>query len=67
LKRGFRHQIRCHLAWTGFPILNDPVYGGAESAESAQGFLALSAAGLFFEDPRDKSPREYRIHPLEIP
>ena len=27
IKRGFRHQIRCHLCWAGFPILNDPLYG----------------------------------------
>ncbi|MDR1586235.1 MAG: hypothetical protein LBS57_02130, partial [Treponema sp.] len=27
LRRGFRHQIRCHLAWKGCPILNDPLYG----------------------------------------
>lgn len=23
---GYRHQVRCHLAWCGFPILNDRVY-----------------------------------------
>jgi 23S rRNA pseudouridine1911/1915/1917 synthase len=26
IKRGFRHQIRCHLCWIGRPILNDPLY-----------------------------------------
>ena len=26
LARGFRHQIRCHLAWIGYPILNDELY-----------------------------------------
>ena len=41
LKRGFRHQIRCHLAWLGFPILNDPLYGGAASVDFP--YLALSA------------------------
>jgi len=25
LTRGFRHQVRCHLAWIGYPILNDPL------------------------------------------
>lgn len=26
LSNGFKHQVRCHLAWIGFPIKNDPVY-----------------------------------------
>ncbi|MCE5255883.1 MAG: hypothetical protein LLF89_03460, partial [Spirochaetaceae bacterium] len=25
---GFRHQIRAHMAWAGFPIIGDAVYGG---------------------------------------
>ncbi|MCX7027002.1 MAG: RNA pseudouridine synthase [Spirochaetes bacterium] len=25
---GFRHQIRAHLVWSGYPILGDRVYGG---------------------------------------
>lgn len=27
---GFRHQIRAHLAWTGFPVAGDRLYGGVE-------------------------------------
>jgi 23S rRNA pseudouridine1911/1915/1917 synthase len=65
IKRGFRHQIRCHLAWIGYPILNDPLYGPEQPpAESASGFLALRAQGLFFIDPRTGQEREYRIEGL---
>jgi len=63
LRRGFRHQVRCHLAWIGFPILNDPLYG----REAAEGFMALRACGLFFDDPGGGLPLEYRIPPLELP
>ena len=57
LRRGFRHQIRCHLAWACFPVLNDPLYGKGE----ATGFLALSATGLFFGDPKSGEPIQFRI------
>ena len=53
--RGFRHQIRCHLAWIGCPVLNDPLYG-----QAGDGFLALQATGLFFTSP-DGKQHEYRL------
>ncbi|MDR1858200.1 MAG: RNA pseudouridine synthase, partial [Treponema sp.] len=62
LRRGFRHQLRCHLAWIGCPVLNDPLYGQS----SAVGFLALRSTALVFPDPHSGEPREYRIAPLEM-
>ena len=29
IRKGFRHQVRAHLALLGFPILGDPLYGAA--------------------------------------
>ena len=55
LQAGFRHQIRCHLAWAGFPIVNDALYGGAACA----GALELEAVSLRFLDP--ETQRETRI------
>lgn len=46
LIRGFRHQIRAHLAWIGLPLLGDPSYGG-EAADR----LFLHAAALDFPHP----------------
>jgi 23S rRNA pseudouridine1911/1915/1917 synthase len=60
LKRGFRHQIRCHLAWIGCPVLNDPLYGTGE----ADNVLALRAYGLSFFDPQTGRKCEFRISPL---
>jgi 23S rRNA pseudouridine1911/1915/1917 synthase len=62
IKRGFRHQIRCHLAWIGYPVVNDPIYGERLTVD---GFLALRSHGLFFPDPASGKQREYRIEPLE--
>ncbi|MDR1862864.1 MAG: RNA pseudouridine synthase [Treponema sp.] len=58
ISRGFRHQIRCHLAWLGFPILNDSLYGGVRAGE---GVLALRACSLSFEDPLDGARRLLRF------
>jgi len=65
LKRGFRHQVRCHLAWIGHPILNDPLYGIRGALPHSR--LALRAEALFFADPESGRPLEYRIPPLELP
>ena len=62
IKRGFRHQIRCHLCWIGYPILNDPLYPNFTAADS---FLALRAHALFFPDPSNGVEREYRIDALD--
>ena len=26
ITKGYRHQVRCHLAWCGLPIIGDPLY-----------------------------------------
>jgi 23S rRNA pseudouridine1911/1915/1917 synthase len=61
IKRGFRHQIRCHLCWIGFPIQNDPLYG-----EGSAGNLALRSHALIFADPASGNRRECRVSPLAI-
>ena len=75
IKRGFRHQIRCHLRWIGYPILNDPLYSnGVRDCTVSSGVnkinhhgglltdtLALRAHALSFTDPGNGKPRDYRI------
>ena len=60
--RGFRHQIRCHLAWLHMPILNDSLYGGAPFGS---GLLGLRACSLLFADPASGVERVFSIPPLE--
>jgi len=67
IKRGFRHQIRCHLCWIGYPIVNDPLYSSGYShnkTESHSDFLALRSHALFFPDPNSGKQCEFRISPL---
>jgi 23S rRNA pseudouridine1911/1915/1917 synthase len=76
IRKGFRHQIRCHLAWTGTPILNDTLYGPGYAAGGivekpgavpARRGLALRCEALFFADPVSGGEREYRVAPLVFP
>jgi len=63
LKRGFRHQIRCHLAWAGFPVLNDPLYSEPEVIPpefTPVCELALRSHAIIFSDLAGRK-REYRI------
>jgi 23S rRNA pseudouridine1911/1915/1917 synthase len=60
IKRGFRHQIRCHLCWIGFPVLNDPLYPVPAENDSKE--LALRSHALFFNDPSTGEYRECRIN-----
>ena len=64
IRRGFRHQIRCHLAWLGHPIAGDALYGKNVPPEEP---LALISQALFFFDPRDGRLREYRIPSINNP
>lgn len=53
LRRGFRHQIRVHLRWLGYPILGDTLYGGTPWEES---ILALRSWRISFIHPQQGKP-----------
>jgi 23S rRNA pseudouridine1911/1915/1917 synthase len=43
---GFRHQIRCHMAWSGYPLDGDATYRGAVEKP-----FGLRAVRISFVDP----------------
>ncbi len=47
ITKGFRHQIRAHLAWTGHPIIGDSLYGscGSSCGGSCGGSCGSSCGG----------------------
>jgi 23S rRNA pseudouridine1911/1915/1917 synthase len=49
IKKGFRHQIRCHLAWLGHPIKGDGTYGPSE------GELQLECVKISFPSLSDEN------------
>jgi 23S rRNA pseudouridine1911/1915/1917 synthase len=48
---GAMHQIRAHLAWLGYPVAGDLLYGGEGARLTGLGRHALHASRLGFEDP----------------
>ncbi len=46
ITRGFRHQIRSHLAWAGYPIRGDVQYGGNVSDD-----FGLEAVSISYIEP----------------
>ncbi len=51
LKTGRTHQIRVHLRYLGFPVVDDPVYGPSKNRFGLPGQF-LHAAHLEFDQPR---------------
>ena len=51
ITRGFRHQIRAHLAWIGHPIKGDVLYGNEDNA----GTLCLDCFEVRFPLPDGES------------
>ena len=48
ITKGFKHQVRCHLAWSNLPIKNDPIYNkNANPSEQ----IAFFASKLQFLHP----------------
>jgi len=55
LETGRTHQIRVHMAYIGYPILGDTVYG-RKKPELGQSSQCLHAGALCFRHPRDGRP-----------
>ena len=54
ITEGYRHQVRCHLAWSGFPVQGDELYNSltkASDKKKAENLL-FSATKISFEYPR---------------
>ena len=68
IKNGFRHQVRCHLAWCGFPVIYDALYNSAfrSSPDSYQKEHAGISGMQFFADglefPDLYSLKTYRFY-----
>lgn len=51
ITNGYRHQIRCHLAWYGLPIINDLVYNPQAKNKKSTEQMHFCATKIQFEYP----------------
>lgn len=51
ITKGYRHQIRCHLAWYGLPIINDIVYNPLAKNTKSTEEMHFCATKIQFEYP----------------
>lgn len=58
LETGRTHQIRVHMAYIGYPINNDPLYGRGKSNEFGQ---MLHSYYIKFNHPRTDKVIEYEV------
>ncbi len=60
LETGRTHQIRVHLAYIGYPVNNDPVYGRGKSTSFGQ---MLHSYSLKLKHPRTNKELSFEIEP----
>lgn len=56
---GRKHQLRLHMAASGYPISGDPLYPAVREREPGEPPLQLLAFRLAFEDPVDGTPHTF--------
>lgn len=57
IAKGYRHQVRCHLSWAGFPIKGDSLYNFTDNEEE----FYFVASGIKFRNPADGKWIEFSI------
>ena len=66
ITRGFRHQVRCHLAWIGLPVMGDAVYNMNYSGTENSCDMQFFASELEFPHPITGEKRIWKISPDAI-
>ena len=61
IKSGYRHQVRCHLTWLGFPIIGDKLYNPNEDSNSDSAELKFTATKIEFLNPFNEEKEVFKL------
>lgn len=63
LTAGFRHQVRCHLAWCGIPVAGDTIYNPDARADSERPAhsMRFTAFRISFPHPLTRIPLVFQM------
>ncbi len=63
ISKGFRHQVRCHLAWLGFPVVGDALYNYDFRSSGEKSEMRFFAIGLEFPDMLSRKKFKFEMIP----
>ena len=61
IAQGYRHQVRCHLAWLGFPVRGDRLYNSFCRDDNAADFGDMRFEAFLLEFPDLFSDKTFRF------
>ncbi len=61
ISSGYRHQVRCHLAWLDFPIIGDKIYNISEKNSNPDEKMMFKAIALQFTNPITQKKEHFRL------
>lgn len=61
INQGYRHQVRCHLAWSGHPVEGDNIYN--PDSRGLNHDMKFCATGIEFFDKGTGILKSYKIEP----
>lgn len=61
ISKGYRHQVRCHLAWSGLPVINDPLYNPYNKEKNITEDILFEACSFEFIHPFTKEKINFSL------